>query len=309
MNAKTLSRDGFTMIELLISTLVGLIVLGGSLAFAQTTWRDVETNSIREDTYRDARFISMALERDFAYTGVGISSTVDFGSLMVSGDTIMILGVPYTPTEAYAHPLNVAPTGTNPLPPGGTCGARCIDLRLEPDSTTDITVGDLVRLQVNGVRRLLLVEDMGAASDTSFTLDWANHSDLMHLPAGLSGGLRLDRSGTYVQRLAPVIYYVQGTTLYRAEGLTQAGIPNGQPIADGIHQWDVKLIFADGDEGDAANPDDGDLTNDFDDLLGVRITAEIGADVIDVRVDDGQRFTRDFEWRFTPRNLTYERNR
>ncbi|NNF28845.1 MAG: prepilin-type N-terminal cleavage/methylation domain-containing protein [Gemmatimonadetes bacterium] len=309
MTTETTSRHGFTMIELLISMTVGLLVLGGTLAFAQTTWRDIETNSIREDTYRDARFVSMALERDFAYTGVGMASNVEFGSLMVSGDTVMILSVPYTPMEAYAHDLDVAPTGANPLPTGGTCGPRCVNLKLEPDSTTDIAVGDLLRLQVNNARRLLLVEDMTAVSDTSFTLDWANHGSLMHFPAGLSGGLRLDRWSTYIQRLAPVIYYVQGTTLYRAEGLTQAGSPNGQPIADGIHQWDVKVIFADGDEADAADPNDGDLTNDYDDLLGVRITAEIGADVIDVRVDDGERFTRDFEWRFTPRNLTYERNR
>ncbi len=297
------------MIELLVSMVVGLVVLGGTLAFAQTTWRDIETNALREDTFRDARFVSMALERDFSYTGVGLASTVEFGSLMVSGDTVMILSVPYTPNEAFAHGLNVPDTGPNPLPPGGTCGARCVDLMLAPDSTADIAVGDLLRIQVNDARRLLWVEDMQAVGDTAFTVDWSNFSTLMHLPAGLSGGLVLDRFSTYVQKLAPVIYYVNGTTLYRAEGLTASGAPNGQPIADGIFQWDVRVIFADGDEADEINVVDSDITNDYDDLLGVRITAEIGADVIDVRVDEGQRFTRDFEWRFTPRNLTYERNR
>ena len=108
------------MIELLLSMVVGLMIIGATLGFARTTWRDIESNSIREDTFRDARFIAMALERDFSYTGVSLSSNVEFGSLVVSGDTVMIMSVPFEPLEAYAYPIDISPIGANPLPPGAT---------------------------------------------------------------------------------------------------------------------------------------------------------------------------------------------
>ncbi|MGI9627855.1 MAG: PulJ/GspJ family protein [Longimicrobiales bacterium] len=308
MKQSVRNRGGFTMIELLLSMTVGLVIIGATMAFAQTTWRDIESSSVREDTYRDARFIAMALERDFAYTGVSLASTVEFGSLMVAGDTVMILSVPYTPAQSFAHSLDVSAVGPNPMGATGTCATNCVDLVAEADSTHDFAVGDLARIQVNDERRLLLVTGI-TNSDDVFDLEWYNVAQIMHLPAGLSTGPSLDRFSTFVQKLQTVIYYVDGTDLYRAQSLTATGEPDGVLLASGIHDWQVKLIFKDGDEADNANPTDGDATNDYDDLLGVRITAKIGADNIDMRIDDGNRFTRDFEWRFTPRNLVYERNR
>ena len=296
------------MIELLLSMTVGLMIIIATMSFAQTTWRDVESSSVREDAYRDARFIAMALERDLQYTGVSLASSVETGSLVVSGDTIMILSVPFTPAQAFAYSLDVSAVGPNPLPAGGTCGTRCVDLVMEADTTHEFEVGDLVRIQVNDTRRLLLVENL-TVSDTTVSLEWANTTSIMHLPSGLSTGPLLDRFSTYVQKLQAVVYYMNGTDLYRAEGFTASGAPDGVLLASGIHNWDVSLIFVDGDEADSANPADSDWTNDYDDLLGVRIVAEIGADRVDMRVDDGVLFTRDFEWRFTPRNLVYERNR
>ena len=57
------------------------------------------------------------------------------------------------------------------------------------------------------------------------------------------------------------------------------------------------------------NIQDSDTTNDFDDIVGVRIRNVLAADHIDPRVNDGELFTREYEWRFAPRNLMYERDR
>jgi hypothetical protein len=58
-----------------------------------------------------------------------------------------------------------------------------------------------------------------------------------------------------------------------------------------------------------ANSMDSDATNDFDDIVAVRIQATLAADDPDPRVNQGVLYTRDYEWSFAPRNLTYERNR
>ena len=59
----------------------------------------------------------------------------------------------------------------------------------------------------------------------------------------------------------------------------------------------------------ASDATDGDATNDFDNILSVRLRATLAADRADQRVNGGALFTRDYAWRFSPRNLMYERNR
>jgi prepilin-type N-terminal cleavage/methylation domain-containing protein len=298
---------GFTLIELLISLVIGLLVLSSALSYAMGTLRVVDGNTVRDEVNRNARFIAMSLQRDLMSTGVGLMSTTSFGSINAYGDTLVTLSVPYTPNEAPPHEI-YPPAGTNnPLAPGGTCGTNCIDF-LEIGGAFDIDVGDLARLQVNTSRQLLLVSgvsDMGGYRSVTFT----NASTLLQYPAGLSGGLLLDRFSTFAQELALVMYYTRGDTLLRATNLNSDGTPAGDILAYGVQSWNVDLVFMDGDI--AANADDGDadVTNDYDDIMAVRIQATLAADRPDPRVMQGTLFTRQYEWRFSPRNLLYERNR
>jgi len=299
---------GFTLIEVIISLTVGIIVLSGALSFAVGLWRNLEGNEIREDVYRDARYLEMSLERDFQGTGVSLASTVSFGSLAVWGDTIVILRIPFMPTESPPYDLDPPPGTDNPLAPGGTCGARCLNLKKAADGTFDLAVGDLARLQVNDERRLIQIQsmaDFGATVAVGFT----DKATIMHYEAGLSGGFLLDRYSSFVQKVGPVIYYLDGTELKRAETLNLDGTPAGETVAYGVQSFDASLLFVDGDEADAANSADGDTSNDFDDITGVRITAVIGAARVHRTVNQGNLFTRTYEWLFSPRNLLYERNR
>ena len=95
----------------------------------------------------------------------------------------------------------------------------------------------------------------------------------------------------------------------RAERILAIGSLDGDIMASGLLSWEATLIFTDGDELDLADATDGDATNDFDDILSVRIRATLAADRVDQRVNGGSLFTRDYAWRFSPRNLMYERNR
>jgi len=298
---------GFTLIELMISLVIGVIVLSTALSYAMGTLRVVDGNNIRDEVNRNARFIAMSLDRDLMSTGVGIESSTSFGSLNVYGDTLVSLSVPYAPNESTPHVIYPPAGVNNPLNPGGTCGTYCIDF-LEDAGAFDIEVGDLARLQVNSTRHLLRVtgvSDMGGYRSVTYT----NATTLLQYPAGLSGGLLLDRFSTFAQELTPVMYYIRGDSLMRATSLNLDGTPAGEVLAYGVQSWNVDLIFMDGDIAANANDGDADVTNDYDDIMAVRIQATLAADHPDPRVMQGTLFTRQYEWRFSPRNLMYERNR
>ena len=288
------ARRGFTLIEVMISLTVGIVVLSGALSFAVGIWRNLEGNEVREDVYRDARYIEMSLERDFQGTGVGLTSTVSFGSLAVWNDTITILRIPFMPAESPPYQID-PPAGTNnPLDPGGTCGSRCIDLQKAADGSFDLDVGDLARLQVNDERRLILIQSL-ADYGATVAMEFTPATTLLHYPAGFAGGLLLDRFSSFVQEVGPVIYYLDGTELKRAETLNIDGTPAGETIAYGVQSFEVTLLFVDGDEADEANILDSDTTNDFDDITGVRIKAVVGADRIHPAVNSGNLFTHTSE--------------
>ena len=308
MNSTHTGRTGFTIIELLITLVVSAIVMGAVFSLTTGVMASVESNRQNDGIGRSARLVSMSLARDFQQTGVSLESTAAFGSLNVWADTIAILHVPFEPTEAPPYTLK-PPTGTdNPLPAGGTCGARCLDLN-KSAGQFDLRAGDLARLQINAERRLILIEtvqDMGTYVQVTFSGD----SLLLQYPAGLSGGLALDRYATYVQQVGPILYYRDGTALMRAESMNTDGTPAGEPLVYGVEAWDAWIVFVDGDEATEVDILDTDYSNDFDDLLGARIEAVLGADIPILRADSTiADETRHFEWRYAPRNLTYERNR
>ena len=302
------SQEGFTLIELVISTVLAVVIMGASLGFAIATLRGSEANKLREEVYRNARFIGMSLERDVQSTGAGIASEISFGTLSTFNDTLVTLHVPWEPTEAWLYAID-PPAGTNnPLDPGGTCGALCIDLEMGPGNTFDLVPGDIARLQINAERRLILVTQV-QTSGNSVQLTFASAPTLLHYESALSGGVLLDRFSTVVQKLQPIVYWVEDEILYRSDRLDVNADLIGSPVAYDVKSWDAKMIFVDLDEADHGDPADTDETNDFDDILGARITATLATSRSDIRVAGGELYTRDYEWRFVPRNLMYERNR
>ena len=304
MSTKAQANRGFTLIEMLVALPLGLLVLSSAMSFAVMTWRLIQADQLREEVYRNARFIGMSFERDLREAGVGIASTISFGTLATWSDTIVIMQVP---EDALAYELEPPAGVINPLPPGGTCGPQCVTLRPQAGGV-DLQPRDLARLQVNDERRLIIIQSVtpsGAFYDVVFT----NAPKILGFPAGLSGGLRLDRFSTFVQRIAPVIYYPDGDRLMRAQLLYLNGTPDGDILAYGVQSFEASLLFIDGDEADEADPGDSDTTNDFDDLLGIHIQTTLAADYPHPKVNAGELFTRDYQWRFVPRNLMYERNR
>jgi prepilin-type N-terminal cleavage/methylation domain-containing protein len=301
-------RAGFTLIELLISLVVGLALVGAALSLAVSVFRGSEGDKLREEVYRSGRFVGMSLQRDVQTTGVGIESSVTFGTLSTFGDTLVILHVPWEPAMAPAYSINPPFGVNNPLDPGGTCGATCLDLNKDALGNYDLAEGDLARLQVNAERHLIIitgVRDLGL----TFQITFLPGTEILHYEAAFEGGLLLDRFATTVQKLQPIVYFAEDSTLFRADRFDVTGNLIASPMSYGVVSWDADMIFTDLDEAANADLTDADVTNDFDDILGVRIVAMIGTNRPDIRVAGGGQFARAYDWRLTPRNLMYERNR
>ncbi len=297
-------RAGFTLVELMIAMIVGLVVLAAATAVVASTWRGIAGGRTREGLERNARFINEALNRDLSETGVELASSVRFGSLSVRNDTLVILSVPYT--NGLAAPPHTFQYGGAPLAPAtGSCGTYCVDV----DTVGfDLAPNDLALLQVNNERRLVEVTAVsvaGAVASVTFRSD----TTLLHHEAAYARNLTLPNNGVALRKLRFVSYWVENGSLMRAQELNANGTAKGELIATGVDSIHVRLVFSNGVEATTASGTDGNGDNDWDDILAVRVNAWLQGDPVDRRVNNGQPVTRAYGWWFAPRNLRYEKNR
>jgi len=297
-------RGGFTLVELMLSMIIGLVVLSAATAAVAATWRGLAGERSREGLERNARFINEALSRDLSETGVELASSVRFGSLTVRNDTLVILSVPFS--NGVAAPPHTFQYGGLPLPAAtGSCGTYCVDV----DTVGwDLVANDLALLQVNNERRLVQVTSAtrnGPIASVTFRPD----TTLLLHEAAYAHNLTLPNNGVALRKLKFVSYWVENGALMRAQELNPNGTPKGELIATGVDSIRVRLVFSNGVEAATANPIDGNGDNDWDDILAVRVNAWLQSDPADRRVNNGAPITRGYGWWFAPRNLRYEKNR
>lgn len=296
-------QGGYTLIELMIAIVVGVLVLSSATSLALTTFRSMSGLQMRDGIDRNARFVGLTLQRDLAETGVDLPSLADFGALAVWNDSIAILRVPYNPTAAPSYSLSTANVAN------AQCGLTCVEIATGGASPA-LAPGDVARLQLNQQRRLILVSAVTATGNNAYRISFAGLGTVIHHPSGMLAGLTATNAASaYVQRLQPVIYWRQGTQLMRATQLNSNGSFAGEVLADGVQAFTATLVFTDGDEAASANPGDTDGSNDYNDISGIRVRAVMQSERTDARVNGGVPLSRNYEWFVAPRNLIYERNR
>lgn len=294
-------RGGFTLLELMLALIIGLVVLASAMAVTAGTWRSVRGVSIRDGVTRNARYIGVTLQRDVQETGVDLSSAPDFGSLATFGDTIAILRVPYTPAVAPQYALSTANFAN------GVCGVACLEIQTGGVAPS-LAVGDVARVQVSNTRRLIYVTAVTAVAG-GYRITFVNAPRLLHHAAGIQG-VAVTAASTFVQRLSLVVLYRSGTQLMRATRLSAALVPQGESMATGIQTFTARLVFTDATiVAQADSGSDGIDTNDYDDIAALQVQSTIQGDRTDPRVNNGLPVTRQLQWWFAPRNLIYERNR
>jgi prepilin-type N-terminal cleavage/methylation domain-containing protein len=295
-------RAGFTLLEMMIAMVVGVLVLSSATSLALTTFRSMSGLQLRDGIDRNARFVGLTLQRDLAETGVDLESLADFGTLAVWSDSISILRVPYEPGPAQPYPLSVANL------PTGVCGLTCVEIQTG-GVAPGLAAGDVARFQLNQQRRLILLTGVSPVAN-GYRVTFSNIPRVIHHASGMLTGLtNANATSAVIQKLQPVIYWRRGTQLMRATVLNPGGSFAGEVIADGVQSFTATLIFTDGDEAAQADPTDADGTNDYNDIAGIRVRAVLQSDRIDPRINGGAPLTRQYEWFVAPRNLIYERNR
>jgi type II secretory pathway pseudopilin PulG len=305
----TRQRSGFTLVELLLSMTVAIVVITGATAFSMNSWKTRRGWTVREGVDRNARFVGLSLARDVQEAGIAMESTPTFASLGSFGDTLSVLSVPYSPTEAPVYAIYNDGGASPTYPAGGNCGATCIEFN-KGTYSLQLQGGDLARLQVGSTRRLLLLSSVADQGNGRFRVNFLNVPKILGRAAGLDS-LLLTRAGTTLQKLNAVVYWRDASTktLYRATALTGSGQPTGQLMASNVEDFRTTLLFLNNGESASYNGVDADTLNDGNDIIGTRIRAQIKSDGSDPSVNGGQPILRWYEWKVAPRNLLYEKNR
>lgn len=306
------ARRGFTLIELLVSMVLGVVILAVSANFATATLRSSRGNDLRDGLNRDARFVGMSISRDVQDGGIAIESSQQFGSVATRGDTVAALSTPYLPNEAEIYSMVIPIDTASLLPLGeGNCGVRCIDVTDPNVVPFQLRTGDVAMLQVQNVQRLIVLTSVTTPAAGRRRLIFSSVDSLFVWPAGLTGGLRLTRFGVGVQRLNVIAWFRTSadSTLRRSDGFLANGSLRSGVAARGIEAFTTRLQFTNGTERTQANGIDADTTNDYNRIVSVLVRARMRVERVDRSVNGGAPLFRMYEWRVTPRNLIFERNR
>ncbi|UCC71228.1 MAG: prepilin-type N-terminal cleavage/methylation domain-containing protein [Gemmatimonadota bacterium] len=307
------SIQGFTLLELIIGLVLGAVIISAAVAFLITHIRSLEGSDIRENVARNDRYIGALLRRDVQMAGIDVKSSTKYGTVVVSpgsnGDTLAVLYAPYEPYAAPIYEIHPATAVSPPDTGQGTCGTHCIDFYLDPADTSTIQPGDLARVQVDMARRLILISEVDVVA-SFLRVTFTSADTLLHQSAGLKDFMLKTPDGTTLQELRPIVYYLDDQErLIRAERLNMDGSPDGEIVAYGVEEFEVSVVFADGDELEQPNPVDSDDSNDYDDIVTVNVRVTVKAERADPRVNGGELLRKTSEWHISPRNLRYEKNR
>ena len=135
------SEAGFTLVELMIAVVIGVIVMIAATGLALVTGRSLAGSKLRDGITRNARYVGLSLQRDLEEAGVGITSQVKFGTVGVWSDTLIVLRIPYAPNASTVYQLQPPAGVNNPLAAGGTCGLTCLNLQNPGPAAFELAVG------------------------------------------------------------------------------------------------------------------------------------------------------------------------
>lgn len=305
---------GFTLVELLIAMFVGLILVAGSLGLLDLTRQNSRTERLRLELQQNARQATDLVTRDLQQAGQGMDPNMAFGVVAgVDGgagqpDTLFILYIePSTPDHVVLQPA--AGSEKSEVVLKVTCG----------DPVDDLAAGDFIYLASGSARGVAHVTgvsrsaggscggqppttQIGTATLSVSPVDAETHGWVLQANTANAVGLRARAVAYFLDTRDAANPYLVRATSY------QAGNWQEVPVADLISDFQVELLFADGDVAAEADASDADPTNDHDDVNTVRVTFDARTRWRDKDLSGGQTYARGYSLSVTPRNQLYTRN-
>jgi prepilin-type N-terminal cleavage/methylation domain-containing protein len=305
---------GFTFIEVMIAMFIGLIMIVGSLGLLDLTRENSRTERLRLELQQNARQATDMVTRDLQQAGQGMDPNTAFGIVAaVDGgagqpDTLFILYIePSTPDHMVLAPTPGLEKSEVVLKV--TCG----------DPVDDVAAGDFIYLASGSARGVAHVTgvslvaggscggqppttQIGTATLSVSPVDGEAHGWVLQANTANAVGLRTRAVAYFLDSSNPANPYLVRATSY------QGGNWQRVPVADLISNFQVELLFADGDVAPQADAGDADTTNDYDDVNTVRVTFDGQTRWRDKDLAGGQIYSRGYSLSVTPRNQLYTRN-
>lgn len=186
MSAPRLARDarGFTLVELLVATLLSLVVLSAALAFFSQQGQALRLGTDRATVLQNQRFATAALRRELRATGSGVPAQQPF--LVYAGMDVVAFNANYVTPDAsdpfavYVDP-DAEPDETGALGKSGritipnssfqypdttyresgmNSPAETIIFYFTPDATTSRTDDYVLMRQVNGTAARVVARNL-----------------------------------------------------------------------------------------------------------------------------------------------------
>ncbi len=305
---------GFTFVELIIAMFIGMIIVAGSLGLLDLTRENSRTERLRLELQQNARQATDMVTRDLQQAGQGMDPSMTFGVVAnLDGgagqpDTLFILYIePSTSDHVVLQP-----------PPGSEKSQVLFKVTCD-DPVDDVAAGDFIYLASGSARGIAHVTavshatggscggqppttQIGTATLTVSPVDGETHGWVLSANVANAVGLRTRAVAYFLDTSDPASPYLVRSTSY------QGGNWQRVPIADLISDFQVELLFADGDVAVEADGGDADTTNDHDDVNTVRITFAAQTRWQDKDLAGGRTYVRDYSLSVTPRNQLYTRN-
>lgn len=305
-------EGGFTLVEVIIATLLSTIVLGGALMIFNSQQRNARTEGLLVELQQNARYAIDMVSREIQSAAQAMDPTSAFGVVaMIDGAG----GEPDTLYVAYADAT--ADTYTLKDPPGPP--DRKVKVKqLCGNIVDDLNPGDFIYIANGSMRGIAYITRENPdpspnacdGKDDDYELN-AKVFDIEVVDGQRHGWLwQGNEAGSAATHAIGAAFYVDDSQanprLVRAADYPTAW--EGGPIAEGISDFQTELIFVNGDTLTAADGSDADPDNDYDDITSVRVTFTAQARRTDWALAEGQLFSRSYSVTVAPRNLMYTRN-
>jgi hypothetical protein len=272
---------------------------------------------------QNARYALDLLRRDLQEAGEGLDPTTPWGVVsMVDGAGA---GVPDSLYLLYVEPGTPrhSPTSDN----GDTDPSGKVTLRIEcGDPVDDLEAGDFLVMANGSARGVAVLESVDREVNDSCSASDPGSTKIGEVELGID---QIDGEGhgwiweegrnddqAAFQEVEAVAYFLDerdpdNPKLVRATQYSPRGADAGwagRPLAEGASEFQVGLIFANGDTIPGADATDSDPDNDHDDVNSVVVRLRVLARRTDRALAGGDRFGQEYAITVTPRNQIYTRN-
>lgn len=308
------SKEGFTLVELLIALVVSAVVVTAALGLLDTQRQADRTTKVRTGVQLNARYALDMITRDLMEAGQGMDPNAVFGVVATSSgggtasDTLYSL---FADPDTPIHGLTAPPDGKE---------KKVITVKIScGDEVADIAVGDLVYLASGSARGVARVNTVTrnengdkCGNDPNKNLGTVSLSVTAVDGEGHGWVLQGNEVGAALLRVNAAVYFVDNSnparpTLARATKWDGSWSP--VPIAHGVSDFQVELQFSDGTKGTQANGNDTNSDNDYDDIDTINVKVTAFARRKDKDIKGGELFESVYALSVSPRNQLYTRNR